>query len=153
HSPFNVGVPIELTELEQPLCLELATRYRPFLATEVDLEEAFGQIHGLIGGHPYLLNMAFYHLAKGNVNVETLLQDAPTQMGIYKEHLRTHLVTVQQTPGLADALTTIVRANSPVHVNVLTAYRLYSLGLIKFVGNDVCPRCELYRQYFRYQLN
>ena len=153
HSPFNVGVPIELGELDYDRCLELASHYQLSLPESLDMAALMQQLYGLVGGHPYLLGLALYHLGQRGLEWETLLNNAPTQEGIYKSHLQAHLIAIQQNPSLVESLAQIVRGDGPVHVDVWIAHQLYSLGVVSFVGNDVKPRCELYRQYFRSQLN
>ena len=39
-------------------------------------------------------------------------------------------------------------AKESVNIDSLLTYKLDSLGLVKLEGNNVVPRCELYRQYF-----
>ncbi len=43
-----------------------------------------------MGGHPYLVRIALYHLAQEQITLEELLQQAPTQGGIYGNILRHH---------------------------------------------------------------
>ncbi|NEP34961.1 MAG: molecular chaperone Tir, partial [Moorea sp. SIO3B2] len=38
---------------------------------------------------------------------------------------------------------------APVHLDLIAAYQLYSMGLVKKQGNQVMASCNLYRQYFR----
>lgn len=153
HSPFNVGVPIELGEFNYDQCLKLAAHYQAPLSEPLELKPRMQQLYRLVGGHPYLIALALYHWTQRGMNWDTILQNAPTQEGIYKSHLQAHLIDIQKSPALMEALRHIVKGHSPVHVDVLIAHKLYSLGLVSFVGNDVKPRCELYRQYFQAQLN
>ncbi len=39
-------------------------------------------------------------------------------------------------------------ANRAVDVGITEAFKLRSMGLVKFQGNQVVPLCKLYRQYF-----
>ena len=153
HSPFNVGVPIELGELDYERCLTLASHYKTFLPQALDLEAMITSLYELVGGHPYLLGLALYYLTQRDLALNDILQNAPTQEGIYKSHLQSHLIAIQQNPSLTEALSQIVNENHPVHIDVWIAHQLYSLGLVTFVGNDVQPRCMLYREYFRSQLH
>jgi hypothetical protein len=82
------------------------------------------------------------------VRLEQLLQDAPTDAGIYQDHLRRHLVTLQENPELAAAFKQVINTPEPVRLETMQAYKLYSMGLIKRQGNQVKPRCQLYQQYF-----
>jgi len=45
----------------------------------------------MVGGHPYLVRVALYHIAREEITLQRLLQSAPTEAGFYGEHLRRHL--------------------------------------------------------------
>ena len=146
QSPFNVGLPVELTEFTSEQVEELARRHR------LDWNNAqVRQLMAMVGGHPYLVQLALYHLRQ-DVTLEKLLQDAPTDAGIYEAHLRRHWGTLKENPELAAGLKHVVTATEPVRLETMQAYKLYSLGLIQRQGDRVMPRCELYQQYFRERL-
>ena len=42
----------------------------------------------------------------------------------------------------------VVTSTKPVRLETISAYQLQSMGLVKLVGNEVEPRCQLYRSYF-----
>ena len=42
-----------------------------------------------------------------------------------------------------------VTNDHPVILTTEIRFKLYSLGLVKLRNDEVTPRCELYRQYFR----
>ncbi|HBB35452.1 MAG TPA: serine/threonine protein kinase [Cyanobacteria bacterium UBA9273] len=147
QSPFNVGLPVELTEFTHKQVANLATRHHlPWQDEQVQ------QLMVMVGGHPYLVRLALYHLARQDVTLSVLLQDAPTDAGIYSDYLRRHLVTLKQHPELAAALKQVVTATKPVRLDTIQAYQLHSMGLIQRQGDHVMPSCELYRQYFRDRL-
>ena len=115
----------------------------------------------MVGGHPYLVNMALYHLCQGKMSFSELLQTAPTQAGIYTDHLRSHLAMLRDEPQLALALQEVVNAQESVAIEALTqselpsaiaAYKLESMGLVELEANQVRVSCQLYRIYFRQQL-
>ncbi|NJK30720.1 MAG: protein kinase, partial [Acaryochloris sp. SU_5_25] len=59
QSPFNVGLPIDLPEFTLAQISQLADLHR------LDWDESqTTQLQTLIGGHPYLIRLALYHLAK-----------------------------------------------------------------------------------------
>ena len=107
----------------------------------------------MVGGHPYLVRIALYHLARQEMSLEQLLQTAPTIAGIYSDHLRHHLATLQEQPQLAAALKRVVIAPQAVPLEAIAAYKLESMGLVKLEGNQAIPSCELYQLYFREQLS
>ena len=57
QSPFNVGLPIRLSALTRSQVETLTQRYGLDSAT-VDLN----RLMTLVGGHPYLIQLALYHL-------------------------------------------------------------------------------------------
>ncbi|MHC5720374.1 MAG: AAA-like domain-containing protein [Nostoc sp.] len=47
-----------------------------------------------------------------------------------------------------DVIQQVVTADAPVNVGAEAAFKLRSMGLVKFQGNEVVPLCDLYKQYF-----
>ncbi len=143
RSPFNVGVPIELPEFSQEQVQDLARR------RELDWDSTQAtQLMEMVGGHPHLIQLAIYSLTRQDVTFEQLLQSAPTESGIYSDHLRGHLWNLQQHPELAAAMKKVVDAKSPVQLEPMLAFKLQSFGFVQLYGNDVKLRCQLYSQYF-----
>jgi AAA-like domain len=143
QSPFNVGLPIELPEFSFEQVQDLTQRHGlNWKRSEIE------QLMALVGGHPYLVRLALYHIAQGQITLEELLKTAPTEAGLYDDHLRRHLWTLQQHPELAAAFNQVVTANTPVELDSLQAFKLHSMGLVKFQGNQVTSRFDLYRLYF-----
>jgi DNA-binding Xre family transcriptional regulator len=145
QSPFNVGLPIKLDAFSQVEVQQLARCYG--LDWEDDAEA--GQLMDLVDGHPALVNIAFYHLSRGDLTLSELLATAPTATGIYNHHLQRHWVTLQEQPELAQALNRVMCATSPIFLAPILAYKLSSLGLIDRCGNNAIPGCELYKRAFR----
>ncbi|MFN6526989.1 AAA-like domain-containing protein [Nostoc sp. ChiSLP03a] len=147
QSPFNVGLPIELPEFNAQQVLDLARRHGlNWSFTQVE------QLMAMVGGHPYLVRVALYHIAKQDTTLNLLLQTAPTEAGPYSDHLRRHLWNLEQRPELATAIKKVVANTSPVRLDSIQCFKLLSMGLLQQQGNDVTPRCDLYRQYFRDRL-
>ncbi len=148
QSPFNVGLPIKLPEFSLEQVQELANRHRiDWLA-----DEQLATLLATIGGHPYLVRIALYHLARKEISLSQLLQTAATVAGIYSDHLRHHLANLQEYPELATAYKQVVRAVEPLPLEAIAAYKLESMGLVKLQENQAAPSCQLYRLYFREQL-
>lgn len=103
----------------------------------------------MVGGHPYLVRLAMYYVSSLKVSLKELLQEAPTEAGIYSNHLRRHLETLQKYPELALALKQVVTSPEPIELDSMQIYKLHSMGLLQRQNNYVTPRCNLYRQYFR----
>lgn len=148
QSPFNVGVPIELSEFTSEQVQDFAKQY--------GLDEDIATVEPLmrmVGGHPYLLQQAFSYLkSRENVTLDQILAMAPTEEGIYSHHLRQHWLNLQEHPELAVAFKRVVTATAMVQLEPMQAYKLQSMGLVKLQGNELEPRCNLYRQYFSERL-
>jgi hypothetical protein len=144
QSPFNVGLPIQLNAFSQVEVQQLARCY------EIDWDDGdeMRQLMDLVGGHPALVNIAFYHLSRGDITLDQLLKTAPTATGVYHHHLQCHWVNLESQPELLLALHSVINANEPVSLELIVAYKLSSMGLVKQSSNKVIPNCELYRQFF-----
>lgn len=147
QSPFNVGLPIQLTGFSLDQVQQLAQRYK---LNWTDGEQA-RLLMDMVGGHPALIHVALYHLSHGEVTLKQLLETAPTSTGIYAYHLQRHWASLQQQPELAIALHSVMSATEPVQLEPTLAYKLSSMGLIILNGNRATPSCQLYRQYFENQ--
>jgi len=144
QSPFNVGLPIELSEFSAEQVHDLSQRHGlPWSSVQVK------QLMQMVGGHPYLVRVALYHVAQQEQTLAELLETAPTEAGIYGDHLRRHLWNLQNHPDLATAFQRVVLTDDAVELASMLAFKLHSLGLVELKGNEVTPRCHLYRQYFR----
>jgi AAA-like domain len=184
QSPFNVGLPIQLPELTRSQVEDLAQRYgllpspqapaaensvlkdglleNGLLETTVLKSSDLDDLNNLVGGHPYLVRLALHWIqqnqtamaASGQGGIAPLLEEAPTQSGLYRSHLRHLLSLLQEQPPLWEAFQQVIadpNAKS-VQLEAIAAYQLESLGLIKLKGNEVIPSCELYRLYFGTQM-
>ncbi|MEQ9481427.1 AAA-like domain-containing protein [Coleofasciculus sp. F4-SAH-05] len=149
QSPFNVGLPLVLPELTLEQVQELARRYE---LDGID-ESQVGDLMAMVGGHPYLIQLAFYYLRYADLTLPQLLKEAPTLAGVYSHHLRRQFATVEKNPELVAALQQVVMATETVRLDAIAAYKLESMGLIKLQGNQATIRCELYRLYLREQLS
>ncbi len=147
QSPFNVGVAIDLPELNQTQVTDLVKRHGlNWSISEIE------QLMGVVDGHPYLLRKALYEITRGSLTLEKFLQVAPTEEGLYGDHLRRHLVNLKENPSLEAGMKQVVATDAPVRLEPSQAFKLRSMGLIELRGNDVVPLCNLYRIYFRDRL-
>jgi hypothetical protein len=86
-SPFNVGLPIELPEFTSQQVQDLARRH--------SLDWNGGSVEklmALVGGHPYLLRLAMYAIARQDVTLDSVLQEAPTEAGTLQRPFTTPLM-------------------------------------------------------------
>ena len=144
QSPFNVGLPIELPEFTEEQVLDLAKRHGLHWA----LEQA-KELMSVVGGHPYLVREALYHVTHQDLTLDELIETAFTESGLYGDHLRRHWWNLSQHFDLAEAMREAVLSNKPLKIKPVHAFQLNSMGLVSLQGNNVTPRCDLYRQYFR----
>ncbi|HAZ46462.1 MAG TPA: serine/threonine protein kinase [Cyanobacteria bacterium UBA11369] len=142
RSPFNVGLAIELPTFSSEQVHDLASRHKLQL-TQLELE----QLMKLTDGFPYLIRLALYQSAHLKIPVQTLLQDATSNTGIYQQHLQSQLWSLQQHPKLAEAFQQVLTA--PTQLEIEVAFKLKSLGLVHLSENQATVSCELYREYFR----
>jgi hypothetical protein len=148
QSPFNVGLSLKLVEFNWEQIQQLAQRYGLDKNDEAIEPQQLQSLQQIVGGHPYLLNLAFCHLVTGDTKIEQLIEEAPTEAGIYRDHLRGHLSVLSEYPDLAAAYQQVVTSSDSVEMNSIIAYKLESAGLVKLQGNKTIPMCELYRLYF-----
>ncbi len=147
QSPFNVGLPTELMELTSAQVADLVSRHH----LEWDAEQVEA-LMAMVGGHPYLIRVALYQIARHKMTLEELLHVAPTEAGLYGDHLRRHLLNLEADQELVDSICQVIGAEQAVRIDAGQAFKLRSMGLVKVQGNDVLPLCGLYRQYFRDRL-
>jgi AAA-like domain len=150
QSPFNVGLALQLLEFSPSQVLDLAQRHG--LAWQDTLSAELTTLMDMVGGHPHLIRLALYYLGHERVSLKQLLQEAPTQVGLYSDHLQSYLVLLQQNLELSTAFHQAIVSDPPVRLETIAAYQLSRMGLVKFQGNEVVPGCELYRLYFRDRL-
>lgn len=151
QSPFNVGLPLKLSNFSREQVKKLALVHNLVWMDD----ENVNQLMAMVGGQPYLVRLALFHLAYNKDEVKSLnllLEQAPTEAGIYNSHLRTYLSILQEDVQLKSIFCKLVAANSPMKIDPLITYKLQSLGLIYLDGDNASIACELYRLYFQRQL-
>ena len=146
QSPFNVGIPIYLPSFNEEQIQDLAQRYHLHWQGKQQAEQL---IHTL-GGHPYLVRLALYHLVQNpKLSLEQLLKTAATSTGIYAHHLREIWEIIKQKTHLCNLLKTLVQTQDDVRLDLIAAYQLEGMGLIKVSGYKAQLSCELYRAFFQ----
>lgn len=145
QSPFNVGEPLKLRDLTQTQVQDLADRYGlDWTGKQIE------QLMAMVGGHPYLVRLAMYDISGQESTLEQLLQESPTEDGIYSDHLHRYWKTLSNNPQLAEAIKTVMAADGPVQMERSLSHQLHSMGLIQSTqrSGHVVPSCNLYRLYF-----
>lgn len=142
-SPFNVGLPIGLPAFTSEQVQDLARRHG------LNWSDQQVQLIEQVGGNPYLVRLALYHIWHQDVTLEELLRTSLTSAGIYNNHLQQQLWNLQQCPDLLAAFRQVVTSAKPVELDLVQAFKLQSMGLVHLQGNQAISSCELYYQYFR----
>ncbi|MEH1870331.1 AAA-like domain-containing protein [Nostoc sp.] len=152
QSPFNVGITITLPPFTLNQVQKLALAYGLNWAADSEGAKRLVPLQAMVGGHPYLVSLALYHLCHEEITLEMLLESAPTQVGIYSQHLRELLRLLQKEPELMLAMEKVIATDEKVELDAIAAYKLESMGLVQLNGNQAHAMCELYRFYFSQQL-
>ncbi|MCC5662536.1 AAA-like domain-containing protein [Nostoc sp. CHAB 5784] len=152
QSPFNVGITITLPPFTLNQIQKLALAYGLDWAADSEGAKRLAPLQAMVGGHPYLVSLALYHLCQEEITFEVLLESASTQVGIYSQHLRELLRLLQKEPELMSAMEKVIATDEKVELDAIAAYKLESMGLVQLNGNQAHARCELYRFYFSQQL-
>jgi hypothetical protein len=138
------GTGISLPELNLEQVRVLALRYGLAWQTNKSAQ----RLMRLVGGHPYLIRKALYHITRG-VKLDRIIHRpfAEEHDEIYGSHLR-HLSQSLKNIELSDVYLKVVNSSEPMWLNREQHYQLYRMGLIKGSSDQVEPRCDLYREYF-----
>lgn len=143
QSPFNVGLLVELAAFTQAQVAELASRYgvkEPNLVAE--------RLMALLAGHPYLTQLALFHLTQQDIAIATFEASVTAPNSIFSNHLRQQLGNLQTFPELLQAMQAVVTQADGAQLTPEFSYKLQALGLIRFVGQKAQASCWLYHHYF-----
>ncbi len=146
QSPFNVGQPLDLPLFTPEQVATLGQRYG---LGDLELSQAdVAALTARVGGHPYLIQLAFYWLQTGHWTVSQLVDQAASDEGIYREYLHRLWMIFQQFPALQEAWQQVLSAKEPVVLAAPLAHRLEAMGLVQLEGGRAKVRCSLCRDYF-----
>ncbi|AKG23998.1 AAA-like domain-containing protein [Calothrix sp. 336/3] len=160
QSPFSIGLPLRLLPFNQQQIQELAARHGLDWSDGVKAQK----LMAMVGGYPYLVRLALYHLvskASLEYDLDSLLEKATCESGIYHEYLRQYTLILRKNPEMAAAFEEVLISNSGVKLEPAIAAKLSGLGLVNFTGDTTSsfnsayrafPACNLYRLYFRERL-
>lgn len=145
QSPFNIGIPIDLKDLNEEQVSNLAMRH--------GLEnKVVAPIMSLVRGNPFLVRLAFYYLVRHEISLKELLETVITDSGIYEQYLQEYLELFWNNQELAHFYKEIITAKESIQVTGKARYQLESIGLIKYQDNKLVPSCLLYKNYFQEHL-
>lgn len=137
-SPFNVGVPVELSPFQgEEICL-LAAAYG------FDLTAAEGeQLQQLVGGWPQLVHIALNQLGQG-LTIAELADAIASAPEPYGQILERQAAILANDPPLASAWAQVIKNQQPVSLAPPLALKLQSLGLVSLHQQAASPSCLLY---------
>jgi hypothetical protein len=148
QSPFNVGTRISLQDFTPPQIRELNERYGSPLGTET----AIDRFYQLLAGHPYLSHRGLYELVTSGLDVAAWEQRAPSDEGVFGDHLRRMLVLLSQDGELCDAVRAVLGGGPCPSAEAF--YRLRSAGILAGESaRDARLRCQLYSDYLQQHLS
>ena len=147
-SLLQTGLAIELPELTPIQVQTLARRCGQDIT-----EQQLRQLIVLLGGHPYRLQLAFYHLQQNNITLEELLENSARTTALYAEHLQQQWWNLQRYPDLWPIFSEIVRQSSPVNSTAVQAFQMHKMGLVHLNGLQARLACELFRPFFQERLS
>lgn len=143
QSPFNLGILIELSEFTLAQVEDLVNQYGL-----PDAETIARELVDLLGGNPYLTQLALHHLSQKTITLSQLAKNSVEAHSIFSRHLGKQLRNLQQYPELVDAFQKVIFSSTPVLLDSLIAFRLQSTGLIKLNLQQATCGCKLYQHYF-----
>jgi hypothetical protein len=152
RSSCNIGLGIKLTGFSPTQVYQLAERHNLNWIESDRGDSYLMSLLEMTNGHPYLMRLAFYELARQQIDIEQLLKETALETGIYSHILRDYLLILQKYPELGRAFKQVILADRSTRLDSLAAYKLESMGLITLTGDRAAISCELYRTYFRDRL-
>jgi AAA-like domain/CHAT domain len=142
QSPFNVGTEIVLGEFSEAQVVDLAGRHG------VGKNEAI-ELRKFVGGHPQLIRLGLYSIARQELSLEELVADGATEAGLYGTHLRRLRSSVERDVSVLTAFRRVLASGDGCAIDLGASSVLRSLGVVTAHRNEVAVTCDLYRQYFR----
>jgi hypothetical protein len=147
QSPFNVGLLITLSPFTLEQVTELAARY-----SLPDPQFYAEELIKLIAGHPYLTQLALFHLTEDHITLDKLLTTVTTPESIFESHLRQQLRYLEAYPVLKEAMQQVISTPNGVELHPTIAFKLQGVGLVDFQDQLTVPSCKLYQVFFSHFL-
>lgn len=146
QSPLNIGEPIVLGEFSEEEITDLAGAYGLSHWSSSDTDA----LMEMIGGHPYLIQLALNIISNQQVTLATLLQDAASSDGgPFRQHLYEHLLNLGRNQELNEAMKKVVFASEAQRLGPKEIFKLEGMGLIRKNNTGYACRCKLYQLYFK----
>ncbi|MEB3311168.1 MAG: AAA-like domain-containing protein [Snowella sp.] len=143
-SLLNTGLVIKLPEFNLSQIRALAHCFEQEITDENLL-----QINRLLGGHPYRLQLLFYHLLQETITLDSLFNDPDIALTIYSDHLQQQKWNLQRYPQLLELFNTIIQQTNPTTCEAEQGFQLQGMGLVRLQRNQASLAWELLRFFFR----
>jgi AAA-like domain len=146
RSPLNIGKEIKLPDLTVPQIQNLLHLHALDWNDRNILD-----LTNLVGGHPYLIRLALYHIANGDTTLSSLLTDAHTGNSIYIKYLQRQEKYITSDRKLIDLMAKVVNRDCPLEIRSIDSgslVKLQELGLVENRCNAIQPKNQLLKLYF-----
>jgi serine/threonine protein kinase len=147
HSPFNVGVRIELAPLNLKEMEQLNRAYGAPLARPEECTRFFR----LTGGKPFLVNYGLYELSRKRIPFEEFEATAQEETGVYRDQLRRVWHLLERSQSYRDGVAAVNQGKTRLPQQ--TFLDLQSMGILTGVPEQPQFSCELYARYLSRRLN
>jgi DNA-binding winged helix-turn-helix (wHTH) protein len=147
QSPFNVGLRLKLEDFTIAQVAELNRRHGEPLRDEDEIR----RFYKLIGGIPYLTHCGLHEMEKRGIGLAEVEARAAHDEGVFGDHLRRLLASIESNEALCDALRAFLRGE--IGLTRTNFYQLRSAGVLAGDSpNEARLRCELYEIYLKKHL-
>lgn len=145
-SPFNVGLNIQLKDFSPDQVADLNQRHgSPLKRDEIS------SLMDLVGGHPYLVRQAYYTLVSESLSLADLVRVSSLPEGPFGKHLLFYQHSLKKKNTLLTAFQQLLREQKLPDESLLE--RLAAVGLIQQESGKWRPRCGLYGEFFKRQID
>ena len=119
---------------------------------------SLAQLHGLtlqpdqlkllreqIGGHPFLIRKALYHLSKKHYSFDELIESASSDDGAFADYLKSQFYYVATNPDFTKVIKKIIDSNNSLDQNI--CLKLKGAGIIKGEVPNVEIKYAILKEY------
>jgi hypothetical protein len=152
-SPFNVGLPIELTPFSGEQLEKLANVYGFNFSHDGTLNSPITLLLNKLGGHPYLVQLALYELAtkydfieSPSATLKELLTSASKPNGLFSDFLQQLLVDIINNEKAIKAFNRFVTKEPLTRIEL---YLLERLGLVEIKNDQPVAISQLLIDFLR----
>ena len=145
HSPFNVGIRVDVADFTSDQISDLATRYKSTLTSADDRR----RFEALVGGHPYLAHRGIQELALDRLTLDQLEQRAATEESPFIDALHEMTDPIREDSDLLQAVKSALDGKACTDV---AFSRLRAAGVLRGDPSRPALRCGIFDGYLRRHL-